>query len=439
MRYAGRQRAVRTVQRRRVLAWGATGVAAVLAATTLSACGGNNPLNHDVTLHMVAADYGDAEHHNSSTVYWNDLAAAFERENPHIKVDVQVLSWDDVDDRVATMVKEGHPPDLAQIGSYAAYAARNQLYSADELFTVSQQADFMPSLADAGSVDRVQYGIPWITSSRLFFYNKALFAHAGIAKAPETWDELAHDARLLKNDGVPIPYGLPLGTEEAQAEALLWLLGDQGGYTDNVGNYTFDAAANVDAFSWLKNNLVDPGLVQPTDPASTNRRDVFNAFLAGKAAMIMGHPTLLTQAKANHLNVGVAPLPGKTGPSSDTLGVVDWMMAFKQNGNKAADGKWLQFVYQQQNVLKFYDEYDMLPVTTSVLTTMQDSPKYADLRQFLALLPEAVFYPVSKTSWGPVSDRIKKVIGQAVHKDPKTVLSDLQVFAEAQDNARKSS
>lgn len=410
-----------------------------MAATTLSGCGGSNPLSRDVTLHMVAADYGDAKTHNSSTTYWEDLAAAFEKQNPRIKVDVQVLSWDDVDDRVAAMVKAGHAPDVAQIGSYAAYAARNQLYSADELFTVSQQADFMPSLADAGSIDRVQYGIPWITSSRMFFYNKKLFADAGITTAPGTWDELAHDARRLKNAGVPIPYGLPLGTEEAQAEALLWMLGNQGGYTDNVGSYTFDSAANVDAFTWLKDNLVEPGLVQPTDPARTNRRDVFNAFLAGKAAMIMGHPTLLTQAKANHLDVGVAPLPGKTGPSADTLGVVDWMMAFKQNGNKDADAKWLQFVYQEQNILRFYDEYDMLPVTTSALATMQGSAKYADLRQFLNLLPEAVFYPVSKTSWGPVSDQIKKVIGQAVHQDPKTVLSNLQVFAEGQDNSQKSS
>lgn len=414
-------------------------MAAVLAATGLSACGRSNPLSHDVTLHMVAADYGDPKTHNSSTEYWDTLAAAFEKQNPHIKVDVQVLSWDVVDDKVAAMVKAGNAPDIAQIGSYASYAAKNQLYSADDLFTVSEQADFIPSLADAGSVDRVQYGIPWVSSSRMFFYNKKLFQHAGITKKPETWDDVAHDARLLKNDGVKVPYGLPLGTEEAQAEALMWMLGDQGGYTDNVGSYTFDSASNIDTFGWLKDNLVKPGLVQATDPARTNRRDVFDAFLSGKAGMIMGHPTLLAQAKANHLDVGVVPLPGKTGPAPDTLGVADWIMAFKQNGNKAADAKWLQFVYQQPNLLKFLDEYGLLPVTTSALTTMQQSAKYSDLHQFLDLLPEAVFYPVGKTSWGPVSDKVKQSIGQAVHQDPKAVLSNLQVFAEAQDNAQKSS
>ncbi|MFI1097461.1 extracellular solute-binding protein [Streptomyces sp. NPDC020917] len=426
------------MQRRRLLGLAAAGVASALAATTLSACGGSGPLSSNVTLHMVVADYGDPKTHNSSSKYWNDVVAAFEKNNSKIKVDVQVLSWDVVDDKVAAMVKSGHAPDIAQIGSYASYAAANQLYSADELFTVSQQADFLPALADAGSVNRTQYGIPWVSSSRMFFYNKKLFDDAGIAKAPKSWADVEKDAKLLKADGVKVPYGLPLGTEEAQAEALMWMLGNEGGYTDTVGSYTFDSSANIDAFSWLKTHLVQPGLVQPTDPAKTNRRDVFDAFLSGKAGMIMGHPTLLAQAKAAHIDVGVAPVPGRQGPSTDTLGVADWMMAFKQNGNKAAAGKFLQFVYQEKNAVKFLDEYGLLPVTTSALTTMEGSPKYADLAQFLNLLPEAIFYPVNKTSWGPVSDDVKKTIGQAVHGDPKTVLSKLQVEAEARDNTQKS-
>jgi len=400
---------------------------------TLSACGGSSPLSSDVTLHMVAADYGDTKTGNSSATYWKDLVNAFEAKNPHIKVDVQVLSWDVVDDQVASMVKKGDAPDIAQIGSYAAYAADDQLYSADQLFTVSEQADFISSMALAGSVDRVQYGLPWVSSSRMFFYNKTLFEQAGITKAPQTWADIEADAKLLKGQGVQDPYGLPLGTEEAQGEALMWMLGAEGGYTDSVGNYTFDSNANIDALTWVKTNLVDTGLVQPTDPATTNRRDIFDDFLAGKAGMIMGHPTLLAQAKAAKIDVGVVPLPGQDGPSTDTLGVADWMMAFKQNGNEAADGKFLQYVYQEQNTVKFLNEYGLLPVTTTASQVMRDDPKDKDLVQFLDLLPDAVFYPVDKTSWGPVSDRLKKTIGQAVHSDPKTVLSDLEIYAQQQD------
>lgn len=428
------------MQRRRIVGL-AAGLTSALALTGVSACGGSSPLSKNVTLHMVAADYGDPKTGNSSSTYWNNLIRAFEANNPHIKVDIDVVDWTHVDDKVAAMVKAGKAPDIAQMGSYAAYAAKNQLYSADDLFTVSEQADFIPSLAQAGSLQRTQYGIPWVSSSRMFFYNKKLFTHAGITKAPETWTELAQDAKLLKEDGVQVPYGLPLGPEEAQAESLMWMLGADGGggYTDSVGSYTFDAAANVSAFTWVKNNLVNAGLVGPKDPATTNRQDIFDDFLAGKAGMINGHPTLLAQAKAKGIQVGVAPLPGQSGVNQNTLGVADWMMAFKQNHHVDADGTFLQYVYNEKNTVKFLDEYGLLPVTTSASQAMRNNPKDKDLWQFLDLLPDAVFYPVDKTSWGPVSDRVKKDIGKAVHEDPKTVLSDLQIYAEGQDNAEKSS
>lgn len=421
---------------RRLLGLAAAGLSSVLAIGTLSGCGGSSPLSHNVTLHVIAADYGDPKTGNSSTKYWDDIARSFEADHPHIKIDVQVVDWDHVDDKVAALVKAGKAPDIAQIGSYAAYAAANQLYSADDLFPVSEQADFIPSLATAGSVNHTQYGIPWVSSSRMFFYNKKLFHKAGITKAPQTWAQIKDDAVRLKAHGVRMPYGLPLGPEEAQAESLMWMLGAQGGFTDTVGSYTFDSGANVEAFTWVKKNLVDAGLVGPDDPAKTNRRDVFAAFLAGKAGMINGHPTLLAQAKAAGIDVGVVPLPGTTGPSSDTLGVADWMMAFKQNGNLDADGKFLQYVYQEKNSVRFLDEYGLLPVTTTASQAMRKNPKDRDLVQFLNLLPEAVFYPVNKTSWGPVSDQVKKTIGQAVHTDPKQVLSNLQRFALSADAAK---
>jgi multiple sugar transport system substrate-binding protein len=421
------------VQRRRLLGL-AAGLTSALALTGVSACGGSSPLSKDVTLHLVAADYGDPKTDNSSLGYWNDIVHGFEQQNPHVKVDVQVLSWTDVDDKVAAMVKAGNPPDIAQMGSYAGYAAKGQLYSADQLFKVSEQADFIPTLAQAGTVDHIQYGLPWASSSRMFFYNKDLFRHAGISKAPKTWAQLAADAKLLKSDGVKVPYGLPLGPEEPQAESLMWMLGANGGITDSVGNYTFDSTENVTAMSWVKKNLVDAKLVGPKDPAKTNRQDVFDEFLAGDAGMINGHPTLLAQAKARGVHVGVARLPGESGQDTETLGVADWAMAFKQNGNLDADAKLLQYVYQTKNTVKFLDQYGLLPVTSSASQAMAKETRDTDLTQFADLLPEAVFYPVDKTSWTPVSDRMKKVIGNAVHEDPKTVLSQLQNYAQTQES-----
>ena len=53
------------------------------------------------------------------------------------------------------------------------------------------------------------------------------------------------------------------------------------------------------------------------------------------------------------MTFGMVPLPGRDGPSQDSLGVADWMMAFKQNGHGEQIGDFLDFVYSEKNVLAF--------------------------------------------------------------------------------------
>lgn len=405
-----------------------------LTLSTLSACGSGPGLGRGVTLHLVAADYG-TDDASSSKKYWDALARNFESANPGITVDVQVIDWDHVDARVASMVEDGHAPDMAQMGSYAAFAARGKLYSADTLFPVSVQADFIPALAQAGEVNRTQYGIPFVFSSRMFFYNEKLFDAAGITRAPESWADVKAAAKKLKENGVPMPFGLPLGPEEPQAEAMVWMLGAQGGYTDATGSYTLDSQQNIDALTWVKDNLVTPGLTG-TDPATTNRRDVFKSFLDGKVGMINGHPTLLAEAKAKGIKVKAVPIPGRDGQLNETLGVADWMMAFKQNGHRDEIGKFLTYAYEQKNALSFLDRYGLLPVTTSASRAMRASPRYEDLHTFLDQLPSARFYPVAKLSWGPVQSRLKQTLGKAMHEQPRTILTQMQRFAETEDNVQ---
>jgi raffinose/stachyose/melibiose transport system substrate-binding protein len=57
-------------------------------------------------------------------------------------------------------------------------------------------------------VDGKQYGVPYNTSMVGFWYNKDLFAKAGIAAPPATWDELLQDVQKLKDAGItPIAVG----------------------------------------------------------------------------------------------------------------------------------------------------------------------------------------------------------------------------------------
>lgn len=423
------------MQRRRFLGLTAAGAATAALAPALTACGSSGP-GGSKHLKLVAADYGDKKD-NSSKKYWDSLARDYESKNKGIKIDVEVYSWTEVDKKVADMVAAGKAPDVAQIGAYADFAAAGKLYPADQLLSIPTQADFISSISAAGEVHRVQYGLPFVASTRLLFFNKKLFAKAGVTKAPESWDELQAAAVKLKAAGVKIPYGLPLGPEEAPAETMMWMLAGGGGYTDKNGAYTIDAAENVKAFEWLRDELVGKDLVGPGDPGRTNRQDVFDAFAAGDVGMLNGHPTLIQQAKTKGLDFDMTPLPGIKGKARSTMGVADWMMAFKQNNNRDRIGPFLDFVYSRDNVLSFTGQYNLLPVTTAASNAMHDDRAHGELWPFLDQLQDASFYPADKVSWAKVSVAIKEKIGAVVRKggDPASVLSEIQRLADATENA----
>ncbi|WP_440582083.1 ABC transporter substrate-binding protein [Streptomyces flavofungini] len=416
-------------------ATGLTAAVAVLGmAGALAGCGGPGD-SGDVTLKLVAADYGDSAA-NSSSKYWDKVVEGFEEENPGIKVDVTVHSWNDVDREVKEMVKKGEAPDMAQIGAYADYAAQDKLYEADEVLSIATQADFLAPLAQAGEVNRTQYGMPFASSTRLLFYNTKLFKDANLTP-PQSWSELQADAKVLKARGVKIPYALPLGPEEAPAETLMWMLSGGGGYTDNVNSYSIDSKQNTKTFAWLRDELVGEGLTGPKAPGELNRAEAFAAFARGEVGMLNGHPTLMKMAAKKGVKFGMVPAPGVNGKAQATMGVADWMMAFKQNGHRKEIGKFLDYAYSKKNVLEFSNEYDILPVTTSASETMAEQRGDSELGKFLKELPTSQLYPVGKTSWAQVSAGIKKDIGKTVEKNgnPASVLGRLQNKAVAEENA----
>ncbi|MGY1579949.1 ABC transporter substrate-binding protein [Streptomyces sp. MN13] len=414
------------------------GIIAVMSALGMTAVLGGCGItggSDDVTLRLVAADYGDSAS-NSSEKYWAKLVEEYESDHPGVRVEVDVYSWNDVDRKVKEMVEAGDAPDMAQIGAYADYAADGLLYPADELLSIPVQADFAAQLATAGQIDGAQYGMPFAASTRLLFYNKTLFQKAGVTP-PTSWDELAAAAGALKAEGVKYPYALPLGPEEAQAETMQWLLSGGGGYTDTSGGYGIDSAENVGTFTWLRDELVGKDLTGPVAPGKLNRADAFAAFADGQVGMLNGHPSLMKMAEKKGVKYGMVPMPGVDGESDATMGVADWMLAFKQNGHQKEIGEFLDFVYSDENVLAFSREYDLLPVTNSASDVMSAAEEDSELQPFLKELPLAELYPVGKTSWADVSAQVKKRIGQAVAPggSPSAVLGKLESAALAAEGA----
>jgi multiple sugar transport system substrate-binding protein len=130
------------------------------------------------------------------------------------------------------------------------------------------------------------------------------------------------------------------------------------------------------------------------------------------------------------LPYGIAPLPSKTGASPSTLGVQDFLVAFKNDGGKKKDAvsKFLNFFYQTNNVANFQKEEGFLPVTKSAGTVISGAVPYD--KPFIDALPSAKFYPTGNAAWGPLANTVKEKVGTAITGDPKSVLSELQQTAQ---------
>ncbi|MGY1583160.1 extracellular solute-binding protein [Streptomyces sp. MN13] len=405
-----------------------------LLGPLVTACGSSGSDGDRTTLRVVAAEYGDSPA-TSSKAYWDKLTTAFTAAHPGKKVEVTLYPWADVDREVTRMVEEGNAPDVALMGAYSDFAAEGRLYAASELLTVRAESNFLPPLAEAGSVRDTLYGLPFVASSRLLFYNEELFEKAG-AKPPKTWSELRAAAQALKDSGVPYPYALPLGPEEAHAEALIWELSNGGGYADDSGGYSIASEQNTQTFRWIKDNLVAPGLTGPVPPAELNRQDAFAAFLRGEVGMLNGYPSLLHEARAKGIKVGTLSMPVSDTLSDEqvppSVGVADWMMVFKHEDNRELAGEFLEFVYKDKNINEFAGRYHLLPSTVTATQTSKDAAADPSGEKFLTALRTARLYPVNEPSWLQVSNIIKRNIGKAVapSADPKVVLEDIAQQAE---------
>lgn len=416
---------------------GVTGaVTATSLAVTATGCGVLTASEDVTTLKLVAPEYGTTPE-TSAKRYWLALAREFESKHPNIKIDVMVRPLGSIDSDVAKMVKDGEAPDLAEIGSYADYAERGKLYRTDQVTSLSTQANFLKPLAEAGELKRIQYGMPFAASTRLLFYNKDLFKSAGLS-APKNRDDVEQAAQALKNDGVRTPLALPLGPEEAQGETLNWLLSGKGGYTDTFDrSYSIDSAQNTQTFSWLK-GLVSKGLTGPTAPKDLDRSDAYKEFSAGKVGMVNAHPSLLTEAQDQGVEVGTVLLRGQDGRAGTAMGTTDWITAFRQNEHRAQIREFLDFAFSDKNVLTFAGNFDQLPVTHTANEKMTANAAYDNLSAFRSALADAQFFPYDKTSWAGVSRQIKQNIGTAVEsgQNPAAVLNRIARYAEAADSAK---
>jgi multiple sugar transport system substrate-binding protein len=406
--------------------------AAAITSMTLASCGASGgsttAKSGDVkSIKVVIAEYSK----DHTKTFWDAFSKTYEKQTG-VKLNLQIINWNDLDQQSSTMIQTGNVPDILNENAYASYAADGLLYSADEVLPAATKADIIPAFVKSGTYNGKFYGMPDLSSARALFYNTDLFSAAGISKAPTTWDEFTADAKKVTAIGNgAVGYAQPLGPEEAQAEFAIWLFNNGGDFKKN-GKWTINSKQNVATLQYLKDLSVKDKVTQ-NNPGGTNRTDgAFSLFEQGKAGMVVGFSPLQGALDTQYTGVkyAIAPMPTGDNAAPQTYGVTDYLMSFKKKGNQDAVKAFYKLYYSPSQINTWIKAEGFLPVTTSGLAKFKDDPK---LKVYLDTLPNIHLTPTDDPEWDKIKLTIQQNIGLAVapNGDPKKFLDDLQAQAEA--------
>ncbi len=408
---------------------GAAVAIAASATLALASCGfggGGGNGGDDAsgtTLDLLVPSYSD-----NTQGLWEDVIAGFEEENPDITVNLEVQSWDNLESVIATKIQGGEAPDIYNGGPFAGFAADGLLYDVEEVTSPETFSDFQESFIANEQLEGTTYALPFIASARALFVNNALLEQAGVAAPPTDWDELLDAATKVSALGGGVAgYGMPLGSEEAQAEAAVWLWGGGGTFGDE-SEITIDDPSNLPGAEQIK-KMIDAGATQ-ADPGSTDRSPLMDIFIQGKIGMQVGLPPTVGQIEENNpeLDYSIVPIPTQDG-SPMTVGVADQLMAFQNDGDKQeAITAFFDYFYSADVYVPWVQAEGFLPVTKSGAEQLAGEEA---LKPFLDVLPDAKFYPSTNAKWSAADAAFKSLFGQLQTKPAQDVLTEIQAQVDA--------
>src|SRR5262249_34347397 len=156
--------------------------------------------------------FNDAEHKEL-----REALDVFERQNPNIKVTLQRIAWADSREQFLREAAVGQGPDVVHVaqvavrsmGQAGAFLKLNDLVKRNGLR--GGWEDFL-STELAAQDDGTIHAIPWTVDTFAMVYNADILKQAGIARFPETWDELREASRQIKAKTGKVGWAFPAGS-----------------------------------------------------------------------------------------------------------------------------------------------------------------------------------------------------------------------------------
>lgn len=304
-----------------------------------------------------------------------------------IKVNLQVIGWPDLQNKILAATTSGNGPDVLNIGN--TWAPSLQATGAflpfgdSEFNAIGGKDKFVPaSLATGGMAGKDPTSVPLYSLVYGLYYNKKMFADAGL-KPPTTWEELQDAAKKLtdKSKGV---YGMAMeGGSYTEGVHFAFIFGQQHGSDpfDSSGKPQFTSDGQIQGVKQYV-DLMSSGVVNPSSAQYKNGPEAPGDFAKGKAAMLMSQNNADNTLVADGIKsdeYGVVAIPAPTGAAKDTASFVAGinLSIFKNTKNKDGALKFVNFMTSEDEQKIFDKPFAALPVLKGVTPNFTDNTQEA--------------------------------------------------------------
>ncbi|MFF7160099.1 ABC transporter substrate-binding protein [Streptomyces sp. NPDC008086] len=362
-----------------------------------------------------------------------------------IEVKLEVVPWSDLLNRILTATTSGQGPDVLNIGNTwsASLQATGALLPWDEknLAAIGGKDRFVDSaLGSTGAEGQDPAAVPLYSMAYALYYNKKMFADAGISKPPATWEEFTTAGRKLSQGG---KWGIGVeGSNPSENIHHAVVFAKQHGAdfftADGKPDFTSDnAVAGVKQFVDLmaKDKIIAPGNAEYAQNQSVSD------FAKGKTAMLLwqsASANLKSQGMSEDA-YGVAPVPVRSGAPGPGTGVNSMVMGinlavFKNTDNIDGATKFVKFMTSDEEQKILNTAYSSIPPVKGAQSDAAfNTPANAVLKDTLAKSAVAAPQVADESQFETaVGTAIKELWADAAAGRPVTETSVKAALAKAQ-------
>ncbi|MFH8610057.1 extracellular solute-binding protein [Streptomyces sp. NPDC018029] len=177
--------------------------AAGLGAAGLSACSDSGSTTTDSEGRTVV-EWWNIQTTEPSKSVWPERAKAFEAEHPDVRIKLVTMENDAYKSKMTALTSSGKLPDIYHTWGGGVLEQQVDAGLVEELTpSIKPWADtLMPASLKPYEIDGKTYAVPFEIGAVGFWYNKALFAEAGIETPPATWAAYLDTVEKLKSAGL---------------------------------------------------------------------------------------------------------------------------------------------------------------------------------------------------------------------------------------------